>query len=157
MFRRAGVDQNGGVELDGEETGRSTEHWFVLGVALLVPLVMVAMGLYFEPDARGIGTHEQLGLRPCTTMDLWGFPCPGCGVTTSVTMAVQGRPWDSFVTQPFGFGIAVGAVLFVLWALWGQVTGRDLYRRLMGLRLGRWGAALVAFVLASWIYKLAIT
>lgn len=149
------VDDDGRVDLDGADVGRSVEHWFVLGVALVVPVVLGLMGLCFEPDARGFGTHEQLGVKPCMTMDLWGIPCPGCGVTTSVTMAVQGRLWDSFATQPFGFALALGAVGFVAWALWGQFTGRDLYRRLLAFDRVRWGAALVAIVLASWIYKLA--
>lgn len=128
----------------------------MFGAALLVPVVLAAMGTFLEPDARGLGTHEQLGMRPCTTMDLWGVPCPGCGVTTAVTLAARGRLWDSFVTQPFGFALALGAVAFVAWALWGQATGRDLYRGLMEVPLARWGTGLVAIVLTAWIYKLAI-
>src|SRR5207247_577108 len=44
----------------------------LLGVARLV-----------EPDLRGYGTHEQLGLPPCTFRLLTGIACPSCGMTTS--------------------------------------------------------------------------
>ena len=145
---------NGRVDPEVEEARRSPEHWFVFGLAFLVPVALVAMALFFEPDARGHGTHEQLGLRPCTTMELWDVPCPGCGVTTSVTLAAQGRIWDSIVTQPFGFVCAVAGLFFFGWAVWATFRGRDLYVSLMSLDLGRWGRILVGVVLVSWVYKI---
>ncbi len=137
-----------------ERPGRSREHWFLLAAAALTVLGLVVMGLLLTPDARGVGTHKQLGLRPCMTMEYWNFPCPGCGVTTSVTLATQGEFLQSFKNQPFGFLVFLTMLGFVGWVAVGQVRGRDLWR---DLQSRRWGKALVvlAFVCAlSWLYKI---
>ena len=140
-------------ELEPEVRGRSTEHWVLFLFALAIPIVLTLMAIGFTPDERGFGTHEQLGIRPCLTLDLWGIPCPGCGVTTSVTLATQGRPLDSLRTQPFGLLLAIGGVLFTLWSLWATLRGRDLYVTIMNLPLARLGRSLITVVLIAWIYK----
>ena len=61
---------------------RTREHWMVVGVAVAAVVVIVVLAFFLRADPRGFGTHEQLGLQPCMPMELWGFPCPGCGVTT---------------------------------------------------------------------------
>ena len=76
------------------------------GVAIAVVLIaaaVVGLLLMLEPDPRGIGTHEQLGMAPCG----WaqgpnGVPCPTCGVTTAACNVVHLHLVDAFVTQPFG-------------------------------------------------------
>ncbi|MGF1574019.1 MAG: DUF2752 domain-containing protein [Sumerlaeia bacterium] len=42
------------------------------------------------------------------------LPCPGCGLTRSVTSHLQGEPWMGFAYHPFGI---VFAVIFVFCAL----------------------------------------
>jgi hypothetical protein len=133
---------------------RSREHWLVLGGALAVALGLGIAGLVLHPDPRGFGTHEQLGLQPCLPMTLWGIPCPGCGVTTSVVLAVHGRLAAALATQPFGLLLALVGTVFAVWAPLAHVSGRDLWsdlgrvawRRLLPL-------AATALVLA-WAYKL---
>jgi len=139
--------------LETEERGRSTEHWFVLFGALMIPVVMALMAIWFTPDERGFGTHEQLGIQPCITLELWGVPCPGCGVTTSVTLAAQGKLLDSFLAQPLGFLLAIGGLLFTFWSLWLTLRGRDLYVTIMELPFAKLWRPLVLVVLVSWIYK----
>ncbi len=48
---------------------------------LVAGLLVTARGL--EPSRTGRGTHQQLGLPPCTSIVLFGAPCPACGMTTS--------------------------------------------------------------------------
>ena len=43
------------------------------------------------PDPRGLGTHQQLGLPPCTFRVLFGRPCPACGMTTAWANVLRGR------------------------------------------------------------------
>ncbi len=65
-------------------------RWLCLGLSLLLLLVFgVARGL--EPLPRGYGTHQQLGLPPCTSRTLWNLPCPACGMTTSFANLTRGR------------------------------------------------------------------
>jgi hypothetical protein len=134
--------------------GRTREHWLVLGLAFGAAAGLLVLGLLLKPDARGVGTHEQLGLRPCLTMDLWNFPCPGCGVTTSVTLATQGRFLAALENQPFGFAVWLAVLAFVGWALQGQLRGQDLWERLQTWRAGPWLWGLGVLAVVSWAYKI---
>ena len=52
----------------------------------LVPPIVTALALWVgsvPPDARGHGTHERLGMLPCSWPQSLGLPCPTCGVTTA--------------------------------------------------------------------------
>jgi len=134
--------------------GRSREHWLILLLAAGALAGLAVLGLALEPDARGVGTHEQLGLRPCLTMELWNVPCPGCGVTTSVTLATQGRFLDALKNQPFGFAVWLFVLGFVAWAALGHLRGRDLWERLHAVRARPWLWAGGVLCVTGWIYKL---
>lgn len=128
----------------------------LLALAPLVLASLVAARFWLEPDGRGVGTHERLGLAPCLPMELWNFPCPGCGVTTSVTLAAHGRLLDSLRNQPFGFLVAVGLAAFVLLAPLVHLRGRDLWRELLEVRLARWFPVLATLLVLSWLYKVSL-
>ena len=135
---------------------RSREHWIVVGVAAATLAGLLVLAFAMRPDERGYGTHEQLGLQPCLPMELWHVPCPGCGVTTSVAMAVRGDLLGSLRNQPFGFLMALLFVALAVWAPLAHFLGRDLWRDVQAIRFGLWTKALVIFVALSWVYKLAL-
>jgi Protein of unknown function (DUF2752) len=136
--------------------GKPWEHWLVLGFAFAAIAVVVVLAIVVEPDPRGFGTHERLGLPPCKPMEWWNVPCPGCGVTTSVALAGHGHFWASIHNQPFGFVTAIGLPLFGLWAIVTALRGKNLASELSRWRVGWWGIALVAVMVLSWGYKLAL-
>jgi hypothetical protein len=136
--------------------GRSLGHWSVFGASGVGVLALLALRLIATPDERGYGTHEQLGLPDCLMMEVTGVPCPGCGVTTSVTLFVHGRFLDSFLTQPFGLIVVVLIPLFVVWSLWGHARGADLYENLTSKSAKRWIVPGVIAMGAAWIYKLVV-
>jgi hypothetical protein len=78
---------------------------------LLGVLVMVGVGLYLTPDPAGHGTHQQLGLPPCTIYYLTGRPCPSCGLTTSVSAILHGQFGLAWRANPMGFLIVAAAVV----------------------------------------------
>lgn len=133
---------------------RSAEHWVILGLAVAVVLGLVVLGTLLEPDPRGYGTHEKLGLRPCMPMELWNLPCPGCGVTTSVAHAARGELLASLVTQPFGLLLALSALGFVGWVGVGHVRGRDLWEELRRHDLARLAKVAGVAMMLAWIYKI---
>lgn len=131
----------------------------------LIALAIAAAGLgvllvaaSLTPDADGHGTHTQLGLQPCQFLYRTNIPCAGCGMTTAFTWFAHGNALNSFVTQPFGFVLAVGCAI----AFWGgaycAVTGKASYRLLrmipmkahlwfwLGLGLFGWAWKIVAVV-----------
>ena len=55
----------------------------------LAALLAVAVAL--KPSPLGLGTHQQLGLPPCSFQVLFGWPCPSCGMTTSSAHLVRGQ------------------------------------------------------------------
>ena len=106
-----------------------------------------------DPDPRGHGTHEQLGMEACGWVVHYQRPCPTCGVTTAAAHLVHLRPMQAVVTQPFGAALAgfglwlAGAAGFCL------LRGRSYLDYLLRLPQGRimvWGLVLL---LGSWLYK----
>ena len=161
MERERSIDDNRGVKTAAgdqvePDSRRSLEHWLLLSVAIAGVAALVVLGFLVEPDPRGFGTHEKLGLPPCRTIQWWGIPCPGCGVTTSVALVAHGRPLDAFLVQPFGLVSVAGVVVIAAWALAGVVRGRDLGEDLRARNLRAAGWTVAAAMLAAWIYKIAL-
>jgi len=135
---------------------RSSEHWILLGLSLASVVVFLALATWIRPDPRGFGTHEQLGLPACRMIEWTGFPCPGCGVTTSVALFAHGRLLESLHNQPLGFLIALAIPLYAAWALASHLMGRDLARDARVLRVRTFVIVLLALVAACWVYKIAL-
>ena len=60
---------------------------------------LLAVAAWLEPSPTGIGTHQQLGLPPCTFWMLFGRPCPTCGMTTSWAHLVRGQCGERLAGQ----------------------------------------------------------
>ena len=114
-------------------------------------VLAVAGGL--SPLSGGQGTHEQLGIPPCSFLSRTGWPCPGCGVTTSLAAVAHAQLALAWQAQPFGFvlfgalaaGLVVGAAELVL--------ARPV---ISGLRPSVWWAVIpLAALLAGWACKAA--
>ena len=121
--------------------------------AVMWSLLVVAFCL--QPDPRGIGTHEQLGLPPCMFSVICGFRCPSCGMTTSWAHLTHGRVQQALQAS------ASGSLLSCLALLGG---GHLLVSAATGRWLTRWknentGAVLAAtvggLVLIEWMIRLA--
>lgn len=96
--------------------------------ALTAVAIIAVLGIarWVEPDERGFGTHEQLGLPPCSFRALTGVPCPSCGMTTSFAYVMRGRLIRATVANPGGCLLALGAVALIPWCLASAVSGRAL-------------------------------
>jgi hypothetical protein len=117
-------------------------------------LLAVAWGL--RPASAGFGTHEALGLPPCSWPSRFGLPCPSCGMTTSFAHAAKGNLLASFAAQPMGCILAILTGMVLVGSLWTLATGRTVwpvYERLWNAR-GLWLLGLAA--LLAWGYKIAL-
>jgi len=132
----------------------TVEDRVLAGVVASGALSVLAIAAWLKPAAVGFGTHQQLGLYPCTWAAILGKPCPTCGMTTAFAHAADGDLLASFTAQPFG------ALLAILTAatFWGGVhvatTGSRLDRLYVVLLQSRslWIAGVL--LLAAWGYKL---
>jgi len=78
-----------------------------------------------SPSPRGYGTHQQLGLPPCSIQVLFGIPCPSCGMTTSFCWFVRGEILQSARANLAGLYLATICALLIPWtaaiSLWNRV------------------------------------
>ncbi|TWU01165.1 hypothetical protein Pla52n_45370 [Stieleria varia] len=120
--------------------------------AALIVLLLIAGSL--SPSAQGLGTHQQLGLPPCSSLVMLGVRCPSCGMTTSWSYFVRGMWWQSARTNSGGFLLALGAIALIIYCL--SVARRG---RVPGVAAQR-GIALTLFAimvvtLTDWAIRLA--
>lgn len=116
-------------------------------VAASVAALAVAWSM--RPAPAGYGTHRQMGLPGCQWLARSGYPCPSCGLTTSVTAACQGRLAAAAYAHPAGIVLALGLYAAAAAGLWEALTARGVLGRLVP-RIHWYALALVATVLAGW-------
>lgn len=127
--------------------------WGTLGA-----LPLLTAGILLTPSTKGMGTHQQLGLPPCTFLYLTNFPCPFCGMTTSWTHAAHGQVFESIRTQPMGFAFFAIDLGLVVWILGLVLLGRAQFRPerfLTAIPRPLWWSGLSLTVVA-WLYKIAV-
>ena len=117
-----------------------------------VCLGILAVASWLKPLPGGWGTHEQLGLPACSWIAEEGWPCPTCGLTTSLAAAANGDFIAAFRAQPFGLAVFLAAAALAAASLAEAATGHNL----LGMVRPRWWWALVAVgaLLAGWCTKL---
>lgn len=84
---------------------------------------LLALASRLEPDPRGFGTHEQLGLQPCAFAVLTGRLCPTCGMTTSFAWIARGRPREAWRVNPAGCLLALASAPCAVWLVVAAVRG----------------------------------
>ncbi len=114
---------------------------------------LVLAGL-LRPDPRGRGTHEQLGLPPCTLTIVAGIPCPACGMTTSWALVTKGRALDALATHATGTLLAVVALVVGLGAIIVAVQGKRLAWQPGETTVAGASLVLTGLVLFEWIFRL---
>lgn len=132
-------------------------------VALITALALLGVlgvAAYLNPDSRGLGTHEQLGvigLKECTFLVSTGYPCATCGMTTSFAHAAEGNLRASFLAQPFGFLLALASATGFWIALHVAVTGSRAAQPFRVLLRPRPLWMLAGLLVSAWAYKLIVT
>jgi hypothetical protein len=122
-----------------------------LGVGLLAALVLASQ---LRPDPRGWGTHEQLGLPPCTFLAVVGKRCPACGMTTSWAFATHGRLADALRANASGTLLALVTVTVSAGAIGVAVRGKRLAWQPGETVIVGLATCLVGLVLVEWAFRL---
>lgn len=132
--------------------GRPTRLAFAVSALVLVGLF--ALACWLEPDPRGYGTHERLGLPPCAFATITRTPCPSCGMTTAFAWLVRGNLARSWAANPAGLGLAMFGLAAIPWLLGMAVEGRPRGFRTLEQSLTLLVVACVAFSLLAWFLRL---
>lgn len=124
----------------------------VAGACLAVLVTAAAL----RPDASGLGTHTQLGLAACGFELATGLPCATCGMTTSFSLAADGRVLDAVATQPFGALLAVLSAVAVLVGGWSAAAGMNPLPLVAPLGRSSVIITVIAALLFAWAYKMML-
>lgn len=127
----------------------------LLTLLLGTGIVMVfGIAASLKPDSRGFGTHQQLGLPPCTFRSMTGVNCPHCGLTTSFSWFVRGQLWKSTRANPAGVILAIASLVILFWTIVVSFSGRyvmtDEPGRDLLVGFGIW----VLLSIVIWLYRL---
>ena len=124
---------------------RATTRWPVVGAWPLalgtVWVTLVGVFVLLKPA----GSDATL----CVFRNLSGLPCPTCGSSRAALAAIQGRPLDAIVLNPF---VTVAGALVIAW-----LTVRVGFRRRIEVDLAPRQRRLVwivitALLCANWVY-----
>ncbi len=157
---RTGVEPSAGKnEPTGEKKAAGRPALDRLAALLLaIPSIAVlVVAALLEPDPSGIGTHQQLGLGTCTMLAITGWPCPMCGMTTCFSLAVRGRLFSAFMTQPFGLLLFLVTAVVALTSLLELIRPGGRWLRFwdwLGPREGWVAGALMAGLVVGWLHNL---
>ena len=85
----------------------------VLLVAIATVLALFSLARALRPSPLGYGTHQQLGLPPCSSVALFGIRCPACGMTTAWSYALRGQWIDAWHANAGGLVLVVIALVYI--------------------------------------------
>ena len=126
---------------------------FLATLLAAAPLVALATASQLTPDRDGLGTHQQLGLPPCSMRMIAGIRCPACGMTTSWAYFSRASLIASFQVNSGGFLLAAYSLVFAGTAVLAATTARP-----PSLAVQRWLAvsllAIGALTLVDWLVRL---
>jgi hypothetical protein len=137
----------------GYPLGRSGRVLLGLWALGLIAGFLLAASL--QPDPRGFGTHQRLGLPPCSFQILFALKCPSCGSTTSFAHFVRGEWIASIESNPGAFVLAVISACMVPWSAYSVWIGRTWRLDNPSLAFVWLLSGVVTISLVQWICRIA--
>jgi len=131
-------------------------------VGLALGLVSVfAVALWLTPynddgSPRSLATHRQLGLPPCTFIEMTGMPCPSCGMTTSFSLLMHGDVMNSLRANAVGTLLAVFCLLLIPWCVGSAVCNRTLFVRSVERTVTWLVLGFLSLMLTRWVIVLGL-
>jgi hypothetical protein len=132
-------------------------------------LVVMAVGLVavfatawhivpYAEDGSALRTssHRQLGLPPCTFLEVTGVPCPSCGMTTSFALLVRGDVANSMWANWVGTLLAVFCMLVIPWTVVSVLLGRAVFVRSLERALILVVMSLLVLMFVRWAVVLGL-
>jgi Protein of unknown function (DUF2752) len=128
--------------------------WFVLAA---LPTTVITTAAMLTPNPLGHGTHTQLGLPPCGFLVVTGYPCPGCGLTTSFANMADGHIVAAAHANAFGILLFLVSAATIPVALAGLVRGWAVVPVLERLHIEKWALVLALVSMTVWVARCLTT
>lgn len=133
-------------------------RWWARAIllGLTIPwIAVIGTGLWLYPyDADGnalrLGTHQQLGLPPCTFKEMVGVPCPSCGMTSSFSLLLHGDVLNSLKANFAGTALVTFGLFFVPWALASAFLRRFVFIRALEIVVFRLAVIFLVVLFGRW-------
>ncbi|MCA9238189.1 MAG: DUF2752 domain-containing protein [Planctomycetales bacterium] len=132
----------------------SRGRWAAAAMAAALSGLLIAAA-WAVPDARGFGTHEQLGLAPCQFRSFTGHACPSCGMTTAWAYLVRGDVPRALKANMAGAVLGAAAMAAVPWLLFAAASGVWLWRAPCLEPILYVGTLWLALVALDWVRRMA--
>lgn len=146
----------GGGTFDGLEKDATWQSRFVWAVLFAIPTAVVITAALLTPNPHGHGTHTQLGLPPCGFLVFTGYPCPGCGLTTSFAYMVRLQLGGAWMANPFGIVLFTCTFLMIPLAAVAFVRGWSVVATLDRIHAEKIAIGLSVLSMLAWIVRVAI-
>jgi hypothetical protein len=133
--------------------------WYERAALLLAGGILVALlgiAAWLRPSQSGLGTHQQLGLPPCTMRVVFNLRCPSCGMTTSWSRLMHGNVLGSVQANAGGALLALTALVTGPWLTASGLWGRWLWGPPRELTVLGVAALVVIVTLADWSLRLGM-
>ena len=150
---RAGRGNIFGEDLVGRADWSSFVGWAILFLGPTAVLITAAM---LTPSSAGHGTHTQLGLPPCGFLVYTGYPCPGCGLTTSFAHMIRLEVLGAFHANPFGILLFLCSAAIIPVAILGIVRRLPVIDVLDRLHAEKIAIGLSVVSILVWFAKVGI-
>ena len=131
----------------------SLAHRIALAGIAVGALAVLLVAYNLEPDPRGFGTHEQLGLTPCYFQQRSGHVCPACGATTAWAYMVRGQFAQAVAVNFGGTLLCVATIITVPWLAISASVGRWIVCRVSLRPLLIAATAWMLVVLLDWLQR----
>ncbi len=131
--------------------------WTLRWLALLAGLCVLALLLVarqLEPSPFGYGTHQQLGLPPCSSLVLFGSTCPACGMTTAWAWTTRGQIWPALQANAGGAMLALIAMAYLPSSCYFFAGGRTSRKGWFSLALGNGLLVSLGVAIVQWALRL---
>jgi hypothetical protein len=122
-----------------------------IGLGLIFFLAVAAM---LNPSPFLVGTHQQLGLPPCTFLVFFGVPCPTCGMTTAWAFLMHGDLLRALQANAGGALLAALAVVAAPWLMLTAVRGRWLGWKPNDTFVACASTVIIVISLVQWVFRL---
>lgn len=133
-------------------------RWWVRGMLATLGLVLVTLlgtAAFLTPNRNGMGTHQQLGLPPCSMVQILRVRCPACGMTTSWAYLLNGQVLSSLRANAGGTLLGLAALAAAPWSLATALRGRWFWMAPRDEWLLVVGLTIAAVTIVDWVLRVA--